>query len=89
MSGGVMRSASEGSRGAASTNTPVSWATVYSSMCSARSVSSASSRWRASKIVNFGRRRSAVETSPNCRSRSTMHTRFCVYRVMKYARFVA
>ncbi len=31
-SGGLMRSASDGSRGAASTLTPVSWATQYSSM---------------------------------------------------------
>src|SRR3546814_3274024 len=69
-----MRSASLGSRGAASTCTPVSCTTMYSSMCAWRSASSASSRWRASKIVYFGRSRRAVETSPNCRSRSRMHT---------------
>src|SRR6187399_754157 len=70
-----MRSASDGSRGAARTLTPVSCWTQYSSMCARRSVSSVSSRWRASKIVYFGRNRRAVDTSPNCRSRSTMHNR--------------
>ena len=84
-----MRSASDGSFGAAMTHTPVSCCTRYSSMWARRSASSVSSRCKASKIVNRGRSRSAVDTSPNCRSRSTMHTCFLVWWARNEARLVA
>ncbi len=69
---GAILSAWEGSRGAASTQAPVSWRTRYSSKWAASSPGSSPGRSSTSAMVKCGFSWRAVETSPNCRSRSRM-----------------
>ena len=85
---GVTESASAGRRGAASTLNPSGWSSRYPSRISSRSWPSASAA-RASVIVTSGRSRRAVETSPNCRSRSRSTTGWPVVRARNSAALVA